>query len=44
MGKTALAMNRDGAVEFCERTQNPLASAGRGEVTYLVTGVPGVPQ
>jgi len=41
---TALAMNRDGAVEFCERTQNPLASAGPGEVTYLVTGVPGVPQ
>ncbi len=33
---TALAVHRDGAVEFCERTQNPLAPAGPGEVAYLV--------
>lgn len=33
---TALAVHQDGAVEFCERTQNPLAPAGPGEVGYLV--------
>ena len=35
---TALAIDRDGAVEFCERTQNPLAPAGPGEVAYHLTG------
>ena len=41
---TALAIHRDGALEFCERTQNPLAPAGPGEVAYHVSGVPGSPQ
>jgi uncharacterized protein with NRDE domain len=37
---TALVVHRDGALELRERTQNPLAPAGPGEVAYALAAPP----
>jgi uncharacterized protein with NRDE domain len=37
---TALVIHRDGALEFRERTQNPLAPAGAREVAYALAAPP----
>ena len=37
---TAVVVHRDGALEFHERTQNPQAPAGPGEVVYAVAAPP----